>query len=81
MKPFLIDGSLMQTLERRKAVTLRMAMTLLENPEGLASEHEAKRVLRRFDYAFLDVESWPPPVIPKAPSAPAEVRRSTFCSK
>jgi hypothetical protein len=55
-KPFLIDGSLMQTLERRKAVTLRMAMTLMQHPEGLASEQEAKRVLRRFTYPFLDIE-------------------------
>jgi hypothetical protein len=55
MKTFLIDGSLMATIERRKAVTERMAIALLEHPEGLANDREAVRVLLAKGYPTIDV--------------------------
>ena len=55
MKPFLIDGPLATTIERRKATTVRMAMVLLKHPEGLADDRAAVRVLLARGYHYLDV--------------------------
>ena len=55
MKTFLIDGPLMTTPERRAATLARMAVTLLENPEGLAGERDSVRVLMAKGYHNIDV--------------------------
>ncbi len=45
LKSFLIDGPLMTTIERRKAVTERMARDLVQNGESLSCDRDAVRVL------------------------------------
>ena len=55
MKPFLIDGPLMTTIERRNAVCERMANDMILYPEGLASDRAAVRVLLAMGYSTIDV--------------------------
>lgn len=54
-KPFLIDGPLMTVIERRKALIERMAATLSEHPEGLASDRDAVRLLLAMGYGTVNV--------------------------
>lgn len=51
---FLIDGSLMATIERRKATTIRMAKDLAE-AGALASDQDAVMLLRSRGYSMFDV--------------------------
>ncbi len=55
MKPFLIDGPLMTTIERRKAVTKRMADDLVASGYGLVTDRDAVRVLLAKGYPTMDV--------------------------
>ena len=52
--PFLLDGPLMTAIERRRAVTERMAKDLIE-AGALGSDQEAIRLLHAKGYAMLDV--------------------------
>jgi hypothetical protein len=54
MKPFLIDGPLMTTIERREAVTRRMAKDLIRIG-ALASDRDAVRALLGNGYSTVDV--------------------------
>jgi hypothetical protein len=55
MKPYLINGPLMTTIERRQALTLRMAKDLVVYADGLASDRDAVRVLLAKGYHHIDV--------------------------
>lgn len=55
MKPFLINGPLMTTIERRKAVTKRMAEDLVASGLGLVTDRDAVRVLLAKGYPTIDV--------------------------
>jgi hypothetical protein len=52
--PFLLDGPLMTAVERRKAVTERMAKDLIE-AGALGSDQDAIRLLHAAGYPMLDV--------------------------
>jgi hypothetical protein len=52
--PFLLDGPLMTAIERRRAVTERMAKDLTE-AGALDSEQDAIRFLHSAGYPMLDV--------------------------
>lgn len=55
MKPFLINGPIMNAIERRRPLMERMARTLIGSGEGLASDRDAVRVLLAKGYHYLDV--------------------------
>jgi hypothetical protein len=55
MKPYLINGPLMTTIERRQALTVRMAKDLVVYADGLASDRDAVRVLLAKGYHHIDV--------------------------
>lgn len=55
MKPFLIDGPLMTTIERRQAMTKRMAEELIASGLGLVTDRDAVRVLLAKRYHHIDV--------------------------
>lgn len=55
MKPYLIDGPLMTTIERRNAVCTRMARDLAASGEDLTCDRDAVRVLMARGYPTLDV--------------------------
>ena len=50
MKPYLLDGPICGLIPARAAMIERMAETLSANPEGLASDRDAVRVL--FDAGY-----------------------------
>jgi len=52
--PFLLDGPLMTAIERRRAVTERMAKDLIE-AGALGSDQDAIRLLHAAGYPMLDV--------------------------
>jgi hypothetical protein len=52
---YLLEGSLSGLIERRPVMIERMAKTLVDNPEGLASENDAVRVLKWQGYKAFDV--------------------------
>lgn len=54
-KPFLIDGPLMTTIERRKATIERMAKDLIRLGAPLGSDREAVRALLAHGYSTVDV--------------------------
>jgi len=54
-KSFLIDGPLMTTIERRKALTERMAKDLIRLSAPLESDREAVRALLAHGYSTIDV--------------------------
>lgn len=57
MNSFLIDGPLMTTFDRRKAVLERMAKDLVEHGHvDLMNERDAKAVLSAAGYNRIDVE-------------------------
>jgi hypothetical protein len=55
MKPFLIDGPIHTTIERRKATIERMAKVLATSGEGLQSDRDAVRILLAKGYPTIDV--------------------------
>lgn len=55
MKPYLIDGPMMTTIERRRDVAVRMAKDLVVSGEPLACDRDAVRVLMAKGYHTLDV--------------------------
>lgn len=55
MKSFLLDGPLMTTCDRRKAVLERMAKHLAESGEGLVTNRDAVKVLLAKGYHSIDV--------------------------
>lgn len=55
MKPYLLDGPLMTTIERRQAVLMRMARDLAGCGEPLICDRDAVRVLMACGYPNLDV--------------------------
>lgn len=57
MNSFLLDGPLMSTFERRKAVLERMAKDLVDHGQvDLMNERDAKAVLSAAGYNRIDVE-------------------------
>ena len=54
-RPFLLDGPMMTTIERRKAVVERMANDLAHCGENLTCDRDAVRVLMAKGYPNLDV--------------------------
>ena len=54
-KSFLIDGPLMTTIERRKALAERMAKDLIRLSAPLESDREAVRALLAKGYRTIDV--------------------------
>lgn len=54
MKSFLIDGPMMLTIERRKAMTQRMATDLIELGAPLEDDHVAARFLFNNGYSMFD---------------------------
>jgi hypothetical protein len=54
-KPFLLDGPMMTTIERRRDVLERMAAHLAHCGENLTCDRDAVRVLMTRGYATLDV--------------------------
>ena len=54
-KSFLIDGPLMSTIDRRKAVTKKMALDLIAHGESLLCDRDAIRVLLAKGYPTIDV--------------------------
>ncbi len=54
-KPYLLDGPLMTTPERRKAVLDRMARDLASSGADLGSDRDARRLLTAKGYPDLDV--------------------------
>jgi hypothetical protein len=52
---YLLEGSLSGLIQRRPELIERMAKTLVEYPEGLASDSDAVRILRWKGYAPFDV--------------------------
>lgn len=54
-KPFLIDGPMMRTIERRKDTLRRMATVLVNSGEALISDRDAVRVLLARGYSTVDV--------------------------
>ena len=55
MKSFLINGSLMTTLERRNATLKQMGKILAESGEGLVTDRDAVRVLLTNGFSAVDV--------------------------
>jgi hypothetical protein len=55
LKSYLLQGPLCSRIEARRALIEAMAKTLVENPEGLATENDAVRILRRERYDMIDV--------------------------
>lgn len=55
MKPYLIDGPLMTTCERRKKTLAQMAKALADSGEHIASDRDAVRVLMAAGYHHLEV--------------------------
>lgn len=55
MKPYLLDGPLMEASERRKAMIELMAKDLVACGEGLLCDSDAMQTLRRQGYAMVDV--------------------------
>jgi hypothetical protein len=54
MKPYLIDGPIMEASDRRKAMIERMAKDLVESGEGLLCDSDAMQALRRKGYPMVD---------------------------
>jgi hypothetical protein len=54
VKPFLIDGPMMLAVERREAVTQRMAKDLIHSG-ALACDQDAIRLLHNRGYALFDI--------------------------
>ncbi len=52
---FLLDGPLMLAVDRRKAVTERMVLDLIQSGEDLTCDRTAVRVLMARGYPNLDV--------------------------
>lgn len=55
MKPFLIDGPLMTTIERRRAMIENMARTLIDSGEVIQTDPDAVRVLLAKGYGTINV--------------------------
>lgn len=55
VKPFLLDGPLMLTIERRQAVLEHMALDLIHSGEYLTCDRDAGRVLMAKGYSSVDV--------------------------
>lgn len=55
LRTFLLDGPLMTTVDRRKAVLDRMTIDLIQSGEDLTSDRDAVRVLMARGYPTLDV--------------------------
>ena len=56
MNSFLLDGPLMSTFERRKAMIDRMAKDLVADGHGLLTDRQAKAALSAQGYNRIDVE-------------------------
>ena len=55
VKSYLIDGPLMLAIERKKAVTERMARDMTAAGAPLTSDRDAVRFLMKEGYHYLDV--------------------------
>lgn len=55
LETYLLEGSLAGLIERRRSLIERMAETLVDNPEGLATDNDAVRILQWKGYRMVDV--------------------------